>query len=130
MRAGYLDREITIERKAISGDPEYTVPDSVYGTENVRWVPLDGYQVGSPQIGVRFRAQVRAVPPSRSEAVRLGLNVARDQMIIRLRWRNDITSAMRVTLHGDSDIVYQIVGGPAEVEGRKEMIELVCERYV
>jgi len=130
MRAGALNREITIERKAIPGDPEYVAPDSTYGTENVRWVPIDGYQAGSPQVAVRMPAEVAAVPPSRSEAVRLGLIVARNQTVVRIRWRDDITITMRVTVHGDSDVVYQIVGGPAEVGGRKEMIELVCERYL
>jgi hypothetical protein len=36
---------------------------------------------------------------------------------------------MRVTLHGDSDVIYQIVGGPADIDGRKSMIEMVLEKY-
>ncbi len=76
-----------------------------------------------------FRAEVRDILPSRSEAVRQGLEVARNQSRMRMRWRNDIDSTMRVIVHGDSDVVYQIVGGPAEVGGRKRMLELVLERY-
>jgi hypothetical protein len=36
---------------------------------------------------------------------------------------------MRVTVHGDSDVIYQIVGGPAEIGGRKEQVEMVLERF-
>ena len=54
--------------------------------------------------------------------------MARNQTRVRLRYRSDIDSTMRVTVHGDSDVVYQIVGGPAMI-GRKELTELVLERY-
>jgi head-tail adaptor len=49
-----------------------------------------------------------------------------------MRYRDDIDSSMRITVHGDdADTVYQIIGGPAQVtaEGRKTMIEVFCERY-
>ena len=121
MNAGKLDREITIEKKQVTQDP-------TYGTELITWVPLVA-QAGSPVIAERFRAEVQDVPPGRSEAVALGLPTARNLTRIRLRWRDDITSAMRVTVHGNSDVVYQIIGGPAEVGGRQELIELICERY-
>jgi head-tail adaptor len=55
--------------------------------------------------------------------------VARNQTRLRMRWRDDINSSMRVTVHGDSDTVYQIVGGPADIDGRKSMIEMVLEKY-
>lgn len=76
-----------------------------------------------------FPVQIQDVMPSRSEAVRQGLAQARNQTRLRMRWRNDITSAMRVVLHGDSDVVYQIVGGPAAIGGRKDGLELMLERY-
>lgn len=76
-----------------------------------------------------FRAEVRDMLPSRSDAVRQGLEVARNQSRLRMRWRGDVDSTMRVIVHGDSDVVYQIVGGPAEIGGRKRMLELVLERY-
>jgi head-tail adaptor len=121
MRAGGLDRQITIEKKSVT-------QDSQYNTDVVTWVPLV-VAAGSPAVAERFWAQVQDVMPSRSESVRQGLAMARNQTRIRMRWRNDIDSTMRVTVHGDTDTVYQIVGGPAEIEGRKERIELVCERY-
>lgn len=128
-QAGRFDREATIERLAVSGDPEYVAPDETYGTTVAAWVPLDGYQTGSPRIGVRCRGQRQDMLPSRSETVQQGLPLARNQVRWRMRWRDDIDSSMRITIHGDSDVIYQIVAGPAEFGGRKEQIELVLERY-
>ena len=120
MRAGMLDRQITVERPV-------KTQDATYGTDVISWVPL-AVQSGSPEIAARFWAEVQDGLPSRSESLAQGLVVARNLTRIRMRWRNDITSDMRVTVHGDTDTVYQIVGGPAEIEGRKERIEMMCER--
>ena len=114
-------RWITIEQKSVTQDP-------TYGTEVVTWVPLDP-EPGSPSVAIRFRAEVQDALPSRSESVRQGLELARNQTRIRMRWRGDVTSDMRVTVHGDTDVVYQIVGGPAEIGGRKRRLEMVIERY-
>ena len=122
MRAGALQRQITVEKKSVT-------KEATFGTEIVEWVPLVALP-GSPVIGERFWAEVQDVLPSRAESVRQGLAVARNQTRLRMRWRNDITSDMRITVHGDgADVVYQIVGGPAEIEGRKERIEMMLERY-
>ncbi len=121
MRAGGLQRQVTIERKVTGTDP-------TYGTPTVTWVPLVALP-GSPVVAERFAAELQDVLPSRSEALAQGLEVARNQTRLRMRWRDDIDSSMRVTVHGDSDTVYQIIGGPAEFGRRKEMIELVLERY-
>ena len=121
VQAGKLDRQITIEQKSVTIDPDY-------GTEVITWVPL-AVLPGSPVVAERFWAEVQDVMPSRSESVLQGLAVARNPTRIRVRWRADITSAMRVIVHGDTDVLYQIVGGPAEIRGRKTMLELVCERY-
>lgn len=116
-----MNRQITVEKKQV-------VNDATYGSETITWVPLVP-QVGNPALAERFWAEVQDSMPSRSEAVTQGLVVARNQTRIRLRWRNDIDSSMRVTVHGDTDVIYQIVGGPAEIEGRKQRIEMVCEKY-
>lgn len=102
--------------------------DPDYGTEIVAWVPLVE-QAGSPTIAERFWAEVQDALPSRAESVTQGLAVARNQTRIRLRYRNDIDSSMRVTVHRDTDVVMQIVGGPAMVGGRKVLTEIVCERF-
>lgn len=116
-----LDREITVERPQKTQDP-------TYGTDIVTWVALS-YLPGSPLVAERFPAEIQDALPSRSEAVQQGLVVGRNQTRCRLRWRDDVDSTMRVTVHGESDIVYQIVAGPAEIMGRKNMIEVVLERY-
>jgi SPP1 family predicted phage head-tail adaptor len=121
MRAGSHNRQITIERPVSS-------PDATYGTPVVTWAPL-AVLPGSPVVAEKFWAEVQDVMPSRAESVTQGLAVARNQTRIRMRWRDDVTSAMRIIVHGDSDVVYQIIAGPAEIEGRKERIEVMCEKY-
>lgn len=110
MQPGRMLRRISIEF------PVYET-DEGYGSRLVRWDPL-----------TTCDAEWQDILPSRSEAVRGGLTTARNQTRLRLRWRPDIDSTMRIVLHGDADTVYQIVGGPAEI-GRKEKLELVVERY-
>lgn len=116
--AGVLDRRILIEKKSITQDPDF-------GTEIVTWVPL----AGTVQAPEWFPANVQDAMPSRAESVTLGLVVARNQTRIRIRYRDDINSSMRVTLAGDLiNTVMQIIGGPAAIEGRKQFTEIVCER--
>lgn len=111
MRAGNMDRSVSIEFPIFE-------ESAAYGRQLVRWDRL-----------VTCRAQVVEMMPSRSEAVRQGLATARNQTRVRMRYRNDIDSTMRIIVHGgDQDIVYQIVGGPAML-GRQDALEMVCERY-
>ena len=119
--AGTLTRLITVERQQV-------VQDANYGSQVVTWVPL-AVLPGSPPVAERFWAEVQDALPSRSESVMQGLAVARNQTRVRIRWRNDIDSSMRITVHGDADVIYQIVGGPAEIRGRRRMLEMMCERY-
>ena len=113
MRAGQLDRQVLVERKQVT-------QDQTFGTELVTWVPL---------ASERFWAQVQDVLPSRAESVTQGLAVARNQVRVRMRYRGDIDSSMRITVYGDgANQVLQIVGGPAPIEGRKQFIEMMCER--
>lgn len=111
MNIGKLDREITLQRKVVSTDPDY-------GTEIVSWATV-----------ARVWAEVQDVLPSKSEAVTMGLTVAKNQTRMRFRWRADVDSSMQVILHGPPDETLQIVGGPASVGGRREITEIVCERY-
>jgi len=113
-------RQITVERKVVTQDP-------LYGTEIISWAPLVALP-GSPVVAERFYAEVQDVLPSRAESVKMGLDVARNQVRVRMRWRDDIDSSMRITVHGDSDQVMQIIAGPAEIEGRKQRIEMMCEK--
>lgn len=127
MKPGLLDREITIWRKATSADPEWQAPDSSFGTERVVWLPLVPV-AGSPTAGERLPAEVQDALPSRSEGVIQGMKVSRQATRIRMRYRTDLTPDMRVVVHGDADVLYQIIGGPAEIGARKDGIEIMCER--
>ncbi len=120
MRAGQLDRQISIEYKEVSQDP-------VYGTEIITWQPLFALP-GSPRVAVKLWANLVDMPPSRSEAVRQGIAVSATQTKCTLRYRAGITSDMRVVWHGTTDVTYQIIGGPAIV-GRREWLELMLEAY-
>ena len=113
--------QVTVEKKQ-------TTVDSTYGTEIVTWVPLVAL-AGSPVVAEKFPAEIQDALPSRSEAVQQGLGIARAQSRLRLHWRDDMDSAMRVTVHKDSDVVYQIVSGIADIGGRKEAIEMMLEKY-
>lgn len=116
-----LDREITVEQKS-------ETTDATYGTKVVVWIPLVALP-GSPVIGERFWAEVRDALPSRSEGVAQDMRVSRKATRIRLRYRNDITSDMRVIVHGDTDELYQIVSPMAEIGGRKAFIEFMAEKF-
>lgn len=102
--------------------------DAASGSEVVTWSPL-ALLSASPQVAEQFWVNLRDVKPSRSEAVQNGLQVARNQTVLTMRWRADVTSEARVTVHGDTDVVYQIVGGPAEVSGKKRELEMVLECF-
>ncbi|MDD2742329.1 MAG: phage head closure protein [Rhodocyclaceae bacterium] len=109
--AGKYDRKISIEGKQVTVDPDY-------GTETIAWVT----------IASRIWANIQDVLPSRSEQVKQGVAVATMPARIRIRYRTDLTPDMRVIVHGITDQVFQIIGGPAEV-GKKEATELVVEAY-
>lgn len=114
MRGSDLDRRITIEHKQVEQHPGY-------GTEVITWAPFAS----------RIAAQVQDTLPSKSEAVKQGLTVASRPARIRFRFRNGITSDMRVIVHSKDELTnrtLQITAGPAEI-GRREWVELVCEEY-
>jgi head-tail adaptor len=117
MRAGELDRLIVIE---------YQLTTVTNGAQTVDWLPL--VATGSPPAAVPLWASFKDVPPSRSEAVRQGLLVGRNQSVVTIRWRGDVTSAMRIKEYLVSEIIYQIVGGPSMI-GRKQWLEMVVERF-
>ena len=110
MRAGQLDRRITIERPGMV--------EGEYGPQPGGWV----------SVAVRVPAQVKDALPSKSETVQEGMAMATRPARLRMRYLRGITSDMRITLHGDIDELFQIVGGPAEI-GRREWLEMTIEQY-
>lgn len=123
MRAGALDRQIIIERPV-------STPDSNFGTAQVSWQPLS-VDPTTKQAEI-YWASVFDPMPGRSEGLAQGLISAKLPTRIRMRFRDDVDTSMRVRLKTDGDdLVYQIVGGPSTIaaEGRKTLMELLCERY-
>ena len=113
MNAGALDRQASIEYKNVETNAQY-------GTEIITWLRL-------------ALVSVQVIEPilSRSiaEEVRQGLYVARGQVRIRMRYRPDVTSDMRIVLHGRGEgVVYAIVVGPVMI-GRQEGLEMLCETF-
>jgi len=117
---GWTECLVTIERPVES-------IDTASGTEVTTWEPLVAL-AGSPVIAEKFWARFRDVRPGRAERTSNELSVARNQAELRIRWRADVVSNMRVTVHRGADVVYAIIGGPAEVGGRRREIELLIER--
>lgn len=121
MQAGKLDTLILIERKSVATNP-------TSGVETITWESLV-LTADSPPAPVKIWAEVQDALPSKAESVVAGVGIAKSQTRCRLRWRNDIDSSMRVTVYRDPVQVYQIVGGPSDVDGRRVLIELMLEKY-
>lgn len=113
MNVGLLDKRCAIEYPLVTGqDPEY-------GTDIVVWALLAVVWMN-----------VEDVMPSRAEAVRMGLAVARNQVRCRYRYHPSlasVTSAMRITIRGPVDRVLQIIAGPAAIAERNAYSEVMCE---
>lgn len=122
MQSGKLDRRATFEKRVVTGQ------DSAFGTDIVEWQPV-AYLPGSPQVAEVFWVNLQDVLPSRSESVKQGLAMAKDQIRLRMRWRSDVDSTMRVRVHYDTDQLFQIVAGPVEFGGRKNGLEIMLEKY-
>lgn len=105
MKASTLDRRITIQSRSESQDP-------TYGTDVVTWPTL-----------ATVWANVQDMLPSRGERIADGISVARRPCRIRIRYRSDVTSDMRVVIGSRT---LRIVTMPAEL-GRREGLEFVAE---
>ena len=105
MNPGPLDTRVRIEYQT-------TTQDADYGTPVITWTLL-----------AVVWANVQDVMPSRSESVRQGLEVARNQTRVRWRYRSDVDSSMRIVI---GSRILQIIAGPAEL-GRHEFNECMCE---
>lgn len=111
IRPGQLDRRITIERPTIVEDP-------VYGPQPGPWVA----------VAARVPAEVKDDLPGRSEQVQAGLLMSDRPARVRIRYMRGLSSDMRIVLHGETDVVFQISGGPAEI-GRREWTEFTVRNY-
>ncbi len=103
---GKLDRRIRIERP---------VADAA----------MDGAGSGKWKLVATCWANVQDVLPSSGESLAGSINMAARPARVRIRYREDITSDMRIVMGGR---IMQIVSGPAEL-GRRDGVELMVEEY-
>lgn len=106
MKAGKLDRRIVIERPVTK--------TGLLSAGSGSWEPV-----------ATVWASVQDVLPSRAERLADGINVASRPGWVRMRYRDDLTSAMRFVIGGR---IMQIIAGPAEL-GRREGVEFMVEDY-
>lgn len=86
--------------------------EETLGTDQVTW-----------PVKTIVSAEVVDVLPSRSEQVGEGIALSRQPARIRMRYRTDVTSDMRLMVRGR---MMQIVAGPA-VLGNRQYLELMAE---
>ena len=113
--------EVVIERPVSTQDTDT-------GIITITWESI-AYEDGSPQVAMRLPAQVQDLLPSKAEYVTQGLSLVKGECRLRMGYRNDITSDMRVTVYRDSAVTYQIKSGPAEIGARKSKIEMMLEKF-
>jgi head-tail adaptor len=106
------DEKVTIER-LVDTAPSYGAPGDT-------WEP----------VAARIWANVQDVLPSRggAESTADGLRVGIQRSRLRIRNNSTITATMRVTLHGHSDRVMQIIAGPSLMDDRVHT-EFILESY-
>jgi head-tail adaptor len=106
MKAGELDRRVTI---LVRND----VKDAVYGTKLALWFP-------HATVG----ANVREILPPRGDHAAGEMSMARRQLRIRMRWRDDVSQANRIMIGNGNQM--RIVAGPAMI-GRRDGLEIMVE---
>lgn len=106
MHAGRLKKRATIIAHPTAQDADYGTPTGDWTVVATVW------------------CEILDVLPSRAETVKQGLNLSSNPSRVRMRYRTNIDSAMRLQYGG---VTYKIVAGPAVI-GNKEGIELMVER--
>lgn len=104
---------IRIEKLAVPGDPM----DPEYSAGAPEWVLV-----------TEASAEVQDVMPSRAERSQSGIRLASDSARVRMRYRADITSDMRIVELSGRRRTLSIVSGPAALGGMREL-EFMVEKY-
>lgn len=110
LKIGPLDKKLRFLTEAAQ-------QESTYGTVSGGWVPH-----------AEVWANKEDALPSRDESLLAGtLEVRSVKVRYRFRWRDDITSLMRVEELGGLKRTLNIIGGPVEIGDRKSFMEILCE---
>jgi SPP1 family predicted phage head-tail adaptor len=110
MRAGNMRSRIRIEYKSSTVDPNY-------GTKTETWLSL-----------AEVWAEVEDILQGKSETTTNGLRIASDQVRIKIRYREDITPAMRIVELNGMKRTLSITSGPSMTKWREEL-EMMTEGY-
>ena len=105
-----MNQRVRIERPT-------TVDDGTYGPQPGPWETV-----------ATVYAEVQDVLPSRAESAGQGLRMEARPARVRMGYRSDITSDMRLVLLDRGSRMLRIVSGPAEL-GFRERIEIMGESY-
>lgn len=108
LKASELKDQITFQARAV-------VQEERFGTKTG----------GSWGGDITVWAKILDVLPSQAMGVEDNVVMARRPVHIRIRWRTDITDAMRI-LYGNR--ILKIVKGPADI-GHRDGLEIVAEEY-
>ena len=108
MNIGALDTRARIERKNVT-------QDATYGTEVVTWTSV-----------AEVWCSIKDALPANAETIEHGMALAKHSATIRMRYRSDIDTTMRIVVERDTPVTYQIVAGPKEL-GRRDGIEIMVE---
>lgn len=106
LSAGELNRRITFQHRTVTGT------DPIYGTPVYGWTEF-----------ATVWANVQDKLPSRSEEIVDGIDIASRACRVRIRFRDDLNSTMRLTIGART---LRIIAGPAEL-GFREGVEFMAE---
>lgn len=90
--------------------------------------PLYGKATGAWELVVEVWAKVEDAKPSKSDTVRNGLALAVDSATVWIRNRKGLASNMRIVELSGRQRVLSITGGPAEINGGRDL-EFTVERF-
>ena len=105
IEAGRLKERVAIQHRVETQDP-------IYGTTIVSWEQL-----------ATVWAEVQDILPSRSESIADSISIARRPARVRMRYREDLDSTMRLVVNGRT---LNIIAGPAEL-GFRAGLEFMAE---
>lgn len=105
IEAGQLQHRLAILERIGTQDP-------TFGTWTYSWETL-----------ATVWAEVQDVLPSRGERIADGISIASRPCRVRMRYRDDVDSSMRLSFEGRT---LRIIAGPAEL-GFREGVEFVAE---
>lgn len=109
MSALKFNQRIRIEKPGAK-DPDY-------GTPTDEWLPV-----------IEVWAKVEDAKPGKTDATQQGLRLAKDAATVWIRYRDGITSDMRIVELSDRKRTLSITGGPASINGRREL-EFTVEKF-